>query len=399
MNDRHIVITGASALCAAGNSFEELGRNLPAFSRVDSKKTFGFHSFDTDIPCYAVAGLDPAAVLGKAGLRTKDWATKLLLCCVESGFGPMLMAIPEPQRPGLCVGTAFGSVQSIGDFLSDSIVNGVNSVNPQAFANTVINAPTSNANIRYVLRNLSTTVSTGFNASFDALLYACDHLRCGYLNAIIAGGIEEISYYGLLGLQRSGALSKSGTMMPLGIDADGTCAGEGCALFLLETKDAAGERGTTVLAEIAGIAGAFDPGPVKQSGNLSRDIVRFVIDDACRQAGIRPSQIGFVAAGANGNPKIDEAEASVLAEVCPGLPVTAYKRKIGECFGASTALSLACALADMRHDRISGIGAGYRAMSGIALVRDTMENRPSTYALVNAFSCDGQCGALIIKKR
>jgi 3-oxoacyl-(acyl-carrier-protein) synthase len=394
-----IVITGAQVICAAGSTPEALAGGLSAELNIGRVKDFEFHSFDKEVPCYRVKDIDPVAILGKSGLRTKDWATKLLLCCVESGFGTWLQSLPEADRPGFCVGTAFGSVQSIGDFLSDSIVNGVNSVNPQAFANTVINSPTSNVNIRHTLRALSATISTGFTSSLDALLYAADQLRNGYLSRILAGGTEEVSYYELLGLQRSGALSRAGEIKPFGADADGYVMGEGCGMLLLESEAAAQARGATILAEVAGIASAFDPGRVKQTGELDRDVMRHVIQEACAQAGIGPGQLSFVAVNANGNPNIDKAESAILSELCPDVPVTAYKRSIGECYGASQAIMAVLALTDMRHQRISGAAGAYPLVPGAALVRETLQNRSSEYVCINGFSCDGQCGAIILRNR
>ena len=170
---KRIVITQVTTINAIGTSFtqtEECLHNPPQLTPVQS---FQFHHLSQPVDCYRIRNLDPKEILGKKGLRNKDWATRLLLCALQSGFYPLLEETPEEQRPGLCIGTAFGSVESIGDFLSDSIENGVNSVNPQEFANTVINSPTGNANIRYGLRNLSSTVATGFNASLDAIIYAC----------------------------------------------------------------------------------------------------------------------------------------------------------------------------------------------------------------------------------
>ena len=145
-------------------------------------------------------------------------------------------------------------VCSIGDFLSDSIVNGVNSVNPRAFANTVINSPTGNSNIRFDAKNLSATIATGFNSGIDALIYAFDYIQRGYIDRIVAGGLEEISYYSLLGLSRTGLISPSANIRPFAIDSDGIVVGEGCALFHLETEEAAKQRGAQIQAEIIGAA-------------------------------------------------------------------------------------------------------------------------------------------------
>ncbi|MBD3242467.1 MAG: hypothetical protein GF331_17895 [Chitinivibrionales bacterium] len=396
MTTNKTVITGVNALSALGTGYDALSANLGTAPAVTAQQEYEFHSLDTALPAYRIPDYDPVAVLGKKGLRTKDWPTKLLLGTIEQAFKDILESADPESKPGLCIGTAFGSVQSIGDFLSDSIVNGVNAVNPMKFGNTVINAPTGNANIRFGIRSLSSTVASGYNASMDALVYATDHIRCGYLESILVGGLEEVSYYGLVGLLRSGVLSKAGVSRPFAADGDGLVMGEGCAVCLLESADAATARGATVLAEIAGTAATFDRG---SAGGFNPHAAGALaaVKMACEDAGIAPSDIGFVAANANGLRPADAMEATVLRELLPDTPVVAYKSRIGECYGASSALVTACALADMAHGTVTGIPAEYNVMEGLDLVVDR-RTIDAEYVLVNSYSCDGNCGSIVLKR-
>lgn len=388
-----------SAVSCLGTNLSEIAASLLAPPRIGAVQNFEFHSLPASQPCFPVRDFDPEAILGKKGLRTKDRATKLLLSALELGFKSLFESASDESRPGLSIGTTFGSVSSIGDFLSDAIVNGSHNVNPQAFANTVINSPTSNANIRYASRALSSTVSTSFNAGLDALAYAVMFLRQGHARSLLAGGLEEISYYACTGLAATGLLSPSGSLLPFGQEAAGTLPGEGCAVFCVETEASAQERGATVVAEIAGIASCFDP----KKGPLGYDPdghgARHAMKQACANAGISPEKIGFVAASANGVAAADDMEALALSDLFPKTPVVAYKSRTGECMGASPCLSMACALADMKAGRISGLGSAYPLRRNVNLVFDTVPVASKQYALVNSFSCDGYCGSIVLKNR
>ncbi|MBN1759029.1 MAG: hypothetical protein JW863_11965 [Chitinispirillaceae bacterium] len=392
MKTKNIVISGIGTVTPFGNSFEQVTSGLSTPPANAEVQNFEFHSFEQPVPCRNITDFDPVAILGKKGLRNKDIATKLLLSATELGFKTVLEAASDETRPGLCVGTAFGSVQSIGDFLSDSIVSGVNIVNPQLFANTVINAPTGNTNIRYLARNLSTTISTGFNSGIDALIYSFDYLQRGYIEQIIAGGLEEISYYSLLGLQRSGVLSPSGTIRPFATDSDGIVAGEGCALFLLESEESARNRNARIYGAITGCANGFDPAG-------KGDVLATVIKTSLTMAGIAASDIDFIASGGSGNPAGDRHEAAGIASVFGDtVPVTAYKSFSGECYGASGAVNVLCALADMAENRITGIpDAAYPTSAPIQTVFGR-ETKQVTNVLVTSASCDGNCSAVILKK-
>jgi 3-oxoacyl-(acyl-carrier-protein) synthase len=90
-------------------------------------------------------------------------------------------------------------------------------------------------------------------------------------------------------------------------------------------------------------------------------------------------------------------EAKLIGELFGEIPVAAYKSKTGECYGASPALSLTCALADLRGGRVSGVSDDYAALEGVNLVRGTQEAVQAEHVVVNAFSCDGNCSSAVIR--
>lgn len=396
MQSKRIVITDVGTISSLGTGFESLNEAMTRTPQKSTVKDYDFHQLENDIECYSIKDYDPVQILGKKGLRNKDFSTKILLGTIQTGFEEILSNTDEYNKPGISIGTAFGSIQSIGDFLSDSIINGVNSVNPQLFANTVINSPTGNANIRFNSKNLSSTIASGFNAGIDSLIYSYNYLRKNYIQNIIAGGLEEISYYALLGLLRSGMLSNSGDPRPFAADANGVIMGEACALFLMESEESANERGARIIAEIAGTASSFDP-QAAQNGKSDGESGAFAIKTALEEAEIDADAIDFIASGANGNPKCDKFEAAAIKKVMDTkTPVTAYKMFTGECYGASGAMNVACALSDLKNKKISGKAKPYQTIDDIPLVFEP-QNKESTYALVTSFSCEGNCSVVILK--
>jgi 3-oxoacyl-(acyl-carrier-protein) synthase len=243
---------------------------------------------------------------------------------------------------------------------------------------------------------LSTTIATGFNAGLDALVYTNDYVRSGYLDAVLVGGLEEVSYYGLVGLSRSGVLSRSDRMRPFAADADGYLAGEGCAVALLETEETARRRGAEPVARIAGAATTFDCTQAAGGYNSEGEGALAAVRQACEQAGIAPSDIDLVVASANGDPRGDAMEALVIRTLLGDTPVAVYKAKTGECYGASPLLSLACALAEVRTGRLSGTGGSYDTLEGVNVVK-TETKTSAQHILLNSFSCDGNCGCLVLR--
>lgn len=392
-----LVITAVNSISSLGIGYDKIQDGLNGAKNISKVKDFEFHNLDSEKSAYKVTEFDPKEILGKKGLRTKDHSTKLLLSTIELGFKDIIEAETEENRPGLAAGTCFGSVQSIGDFLCDSIENGVQKVNPMLFANTVINSPTGNANIRYDIKTLSATISDGFNSSIDSVIYTCDHIRSGYMPAIIAGGVEEVSYYALLGFDRSGVLSSKEEARPFASDSDGVVMGEGAAFFLIETEESAKAHGRTAIVEIAGYASAFDPADGKVGFNPDGEAAKYVVEQAIKEAGISSADISFVASDASGFLSGDKMEAKVIKEVFgTETPVTAYKANTGECYGASSVINMACAISDMENGKISGTGSKYDTVSDINLVTETIDKK-SDYVAITAFSFDGNVAALILK--
>lgn len=394
MEEKKVVISEIGTLSVLGTTLESVGNSLLSPPKPVEFQTTDFHSFDKPITCFTLKDFDTVSILGKKGMRNRDNITKIVMCAAELGFKNYMESLPEEERPGFCIGTSLGGLQSIGDFLSDSIVNGVNAVNPQSFANTVINAPTGNLNIRYGARNLSTTISTGFNSSLDAIIYTYDFIRKGYFNAIITGGVEEISYYSLLGFMRSNLLATTCKATPFSEKSDGIVAGEGCTLFLIETIDSALKRGAKIYAEVAGCASGFNP-DIKSSNSIFKK----VIEEACQQAGINQGDVNLVASSGSGNRFSDLLEAEGIVETFgTDIPVTAYKYFSGECYGASGAINMLCTISDMQNNRISGIREEkYSTNKGINLIFGTVPAE-ITYAVVTSYSCDGNCCAVVLKK-
>ena len=197
---------------------------------------------------------------------------------------------------------------------------------------------------------------------------------------------------------RSGLLSPSGSARPFALESDGIVMGEGCALFLLETAASAQQRNAAVLAEIAGCANGFDPAPGRQERS-DGSVFKQVVLSACAQAEIDPKQIDCIAAGASGNPTGDALEAAGIAAVFnTETPVVTYKSFTGECYGASGALNILCALADIKANRIHGIpGTRYPSIASISPVFGIVEKEISCM-LVSSYSCDGNCSAVILRK-
>ena len=192
--DREVVVTGIGVLSpiAVGREqyWDALKHGKAGFREITLFDTARFKvNIGGEIPDF-----DPVRFLGKKGLRTLDRSTRLICSSAKLALDDAHLDITEDNTNsvGVSIGATFGSLHSIAQFDRVGITEGPRYVNPSLFPNTVLNSPASQVSIRYGIKGFNTTISTGFCASLDALMYASDFIKLNRADAVLAGGVEEL---------------------------------------------------------------------------------------------------------------------------------------------------------------------------------------------------------------
>jgi 3-oxoacyl-[acyl-carrier-protein] synthase II len=373
----------ASALWSSVSSIE-------ASTRFPGAVTAEFHEFNV------------TPWLGSKGIRVLDRAARLLCVAAHMALcGTAASEIGEEGDPsvGLVCGTMFGGLHSIVGFDWSGLTDGVNLVNPMEFPNTVINSPAGQAGIKYKMRGVNSTICAGLASGLQAINYAAEFLRLGRARLLLAGGVEELCEESLAGFQKTGIAAMSGQIRPFAGDRDGTIPGEGSALWVLESEEGARSHGRTPWIEVLGFGSAHDGHSIQAydvRGEGAVAAMRQALDDS----GIAAEQVACIVASANGSRAGDEMEARALRAVFGNrletVPAVAPKAAFGECMGASGALcAVVGGLALQRKSVPPTPGTG-SATSGVRLSGEA-QSVDGEFALVNAFGCDGNNAALVIR--
>ncbi|MFJ9084530.1 MULTISPECIES: ketosynthase chain-length factor [unclassified Streptomyces] len=184
---------------------------------------------------------------------------------------------------------------------------------------------------------------------------------------------------------------------PFDAEADGYVAGEGGAIFVVESEDTWRARDADHgYGELAGYAATFDPAPGSgREPGLRRAIVRALAD-----ARVDPSDVDVVFADGLGVPAADLAEAQAIAAVFGenGVPVTVPKCLVGRLHAGGAPLDVATALLSIRDSVIPGTPTLSTPAPGIGLdlVRETRQ-APVRTALVLARGFEGFNAAVVVK--
>jgi 3-oxoacyl-[acyl-carrier-protein] synthase II len=129
---------------------------------------------------------------------------------------------------------------------------------------------------------------------------------------------------------------------PFDARRDGTVAGEGAGILILEEREHALKRGARVYGEVLGFGSGCDARP---GGGLDPDGAgtEIAVKAALRDAGLTPAEVGHVNAHGVGTAVSDLAEARAFRRVFgPGVrvPVTALKGYLGNVVSGCGAVEL-----------------------------------------------------------
>ncbi|HKP01955.1 MAG TPA: SDR family NAD(P)-dependent oxidoreductase [Chthoniobacterales bacterium] len=209
------------------------------------------------------------------------------------------------------------------------------------------------------LRGPSIAMDTACSSALTAVHAACEHIRAGRGDTALAGGVTVmITPGGFIGFSQASMLSPDGRCAAFDASANGFVRGEGAGMVLLKRLSQAIADGDPILGVIVGTA-------VNQDGHTngislpSAEAQARLVQDACKDAGVSPAQIGFVEAHGTGTAVGDPIEAHALAEaLCQErstpLPIGSVKTNMGHLETAAGVAGLVKAMLVLQHREIPG---------------------------------------------
>ena len=407
--NRRAVITGSAVISSLGDSPAELHAALVeghgGISRIGLFETEGLGcDLGGEIRDFA-----PGTYLGKRNFRPLDRTSGMAtaataLALADSGLEE---AAREGLEIGLVLGTMYCSVRTIAEFDRRAMTAGPMYASVMDFANSVINAAAGQAAIWHDLRGVNSTLAMGQASGLRAIAHAADLISSGRADVILAGGVEELCFESFLGFERTGSLCRTGSdatprPVPFADDRNGFVLGEGAALLVLESADAAERRGARILGSLRGSGISFDPSRGADEAR-ALDATVTALEMALANTKTNVEDVGAVSASANGG-RFDELEADALAGVfgdrAERLPVMAVKANLGETLGAGGGLQAVAALEAMRTGEAPGIRGLERLPEGFPLPLAGPEDRPidGPAVLLNSVGFDGHRCAVLISR-
>src|SRR6266446_6728408 len=186
------------------------------------------------------------------------------------------------------------------------------------------------------LHGPSVAMDTACSSALTAIHIACEHIWAGRGDTALAGSVTVmITPGGFIGFSQASMLSPDGRCKAFDASANGFVRGEGAGMVLLKRLTKAIGDGDPIHGVIIGTALNQD-GHTNGISLPSREAQARLVREACTDADVAPSQIGFIEAHGTGTAVGDPIEAHALSEaLCQdrateaALPIGSVKTNLG----------------------------------------------------------------------
>jgi 3-oxoacyl-(acyl-carrier-protein) synthase len=339
---RSVVITGVGVVSAAVvGASPALGAWL-AHPRAAARTRAGRGRPAARLPEATLASLIDPAEARRLSRVCQLTVAAARLAVAESGL--------EPARGlGLVVGSELGDFTSTIAFADGFLARGAAGLSALLFPSTVMNTMAATTAIAVASRELSLTLNVPTVAGELAVARGAAAVASGRVDAVLAGGVDEID-----------------PLVAEMLDAlgDEALRGEGATFLVLEAESTARARGAAILGRIDGAAWRSLPA---RPWGVGRRVASRAIDDArARAGGATP---GWLYASATGDADRAAWEARVLAAALGAVPPGASLGALLGQHGGLGALRVAAAAWTARSGLLPDDGGGTPArVSGPGLV-------------------------------
>lgn len=345
---RRVVVTGLGAVTPLGvNVASSWERVLAGHSGIAL-----ITEFDTTHHATKFAGLipnfDPVALgLTPVEVRRMDPFIQYGLIAGKQAFGDSGLIVTETnaERIGCIIGSGIGGLEFIENNSHLLKAEGPKRISPFFIPGSIINMVSGYLSMEYGLKGPNLAVATACTTGTHAIGLALRTIQMGDADVILAGGTEKASTpLGIAGFCSARALSTRNdeptrASRPFDKERDGFVLGDGAAVLVLEEYEHAKQRGARIYCEITGFGMSADAYHITKPSGVG---AVQSMQQAMKDAKLRPEQIDYINAHGTATPIGDQAETeamkAALGEHAHKVAVSSTKSMTGHLLGAAGAI-------------------------------------------------------------
>lgn len=346
MDKRRVVVTGLGALTPVGNSAEEYWAAITqGKSGIGPVTKFDAKNLPTRI-AGEIKNFDPLKWLDKKEARRLDPYLKYAIACAAMAVEDAALNVEKVERTrfGVLVGSGIGGITTLLESHKDLLEKGPDRVSPFFIPMLIINMASGLISMRYGAKGPNSAVVTACATGNHAIGDAFKIIQRNDADVMIAGGAEaiitELTFAGFCQMKAMSTRNDEPTKAsrPFDADRDGFVCSEGGGLVVLESLEHAVKRDARIYAEVLGYGMTSDAyhmtAPDPEGDGAARCMA-----EALRDAGVAPTDVGYINAHGTSTPYNDKFETMGIKRVfgshATRLPVSSTKSMIGHLLGAA----------------------------------------------------------------
>ncbi len=407
---RRVVVTGLGLICGVGNTTEEVWANLLAGkSGVAPITAFDTTQFACTIAA-EVKNFDPLNFVEKKELKKMGRFIHFALAAATEAVNMSGLKItPEnEENVGVYIGSGIGGFDIIEREHTALMEGGPRKISPFFIPATIVNLAAGQVSIRFGAKGPNLASATACTTSAHAIGDSYKIVQRGDADVMIAGGAEaSITPMGVGGFAAMRALSVRNddpehASRPWDRDRDGFVVGEGSGILILEELEHAKARGANIIAEVVGYGMGGDAyhitSPAPEGAGGFREM-----RNAIRDAGLTPSDIGYVNAHGTSTPVGDGLEACAVRNLFGEhkVAVSSTKSMTGHLLGGAGGLEAGITILALRDQILPptiNMENQDEGTIGMDFVPNHARKTSMDYALSNSFGFGGTNGSLVFKR-
>lgn len=352
---RRVVVTGVGALSPLGHDWSAVRERLRTGKTAIRvmEEWAAYEGLSTRLGS-TVPPFDLPAHYNRKTMRSMGRVALMATRASELALadaGLLGNAFVKSGHMGVSYGSSAGTPSAICDFgrmMADKSTEGINA---NTYIKMMSHTAAVNIGVFFGTTGRVITTSSACTSGSQGLGYAFEAIQSGKQLAMLAGGAEELdatpaAVFDTLFATSVKNDSPECTPRPFDARRDGLVLGEGACTLVLEELEHALARGACIRAELIGFASNSDGTHVTQPNAATMaQAMRMALDDA----GIEPSEVGYVNAHGTATDQGDIAESQATREVLGSqVPISSLKGYMGHTLGACGALEAWMSIEMMR---------------------------------------------------
>jgi 3-oxoacyl-[acyl-carrier-protein] synthase II len=352
---RRVVVTGMAGISPIGNDWASIRERLGQYRNavVRMADWLDYEGLNTKLGAPA-APFELGERYHRKAIRSMGRVALMATRASELALadaGLLEHALLKSGDMGVSFGSSAGTPSAIGDFgrmMEERTTKGINAT---TYIKMMAHTAPVNIGVFFGLTGRVITTSSACTSGSQGIGYAYEAIRAGKQLAMVAGGAEELDATEAAVFDTLFATSTrndAGHTTPRPFDAgrDGLVIGEGAGCLILEEMEHAQSRGAAIYAELVGFGTNSDGCHVTQP---NADTMQKAMQLALRDAGLQPSDIGYINAHGTGTQQGDVAESQATLQVFGrATPISSLKSYMGHTLGACGALEAWISIEMMR---------------------------------------------------